>query len=101
MQLGMIGLGRMGANMVRRLLRGGHECVVFDPVPAAVESLVREKAVGAASIDDLIAKLRPPRSLWLMVPAAAVDQTIERLHPLLAAGDTVIDGGNSDRKSVV
>ncbi len=95
MQLGMIGLGRMGANMVRRLLRGGHECVVFDPVPAAVESLVREKAVGAASIEDLVAKLRPPRSLWLMVPAAAVDQTVERLHPLLAAGDTVIDGGNS------
>src|ERR1700733_6919266 len=95
MQLGMIGLGRMGANMVRRLLRGGHECVVFDPVPAAVESLVREKAVGAASIEDLIAKLRPPRSVWLMVPAAAVDQSIERLHPLLAAGDTVIDGGNS------
>jgi 6-phosphogluconate dehydrogenase len=95
MQLGMIGLGRMGANMVRRLLRGGHECVVFDPLPAAVESLVREKAVGAASIEDLIAKLRPSRSLWLMVPAAAVDQTIERLHPLLAAGDTVIDGGNS------
>jgi 6-phosphogluconate dehydrogenase len=95
MQLGMIGLGRMGANMVRRLLRGGHECVVFDPVPAAVESLVREKAVGAASIEELIAKLRPPRSLWLMVPAAAVDQTVERLHPLLAAGDTVIDGGNS------
>jgi len=95
MQLGMIGLGRMGANMVRRLLRGGHECVVFDPMPAAVESLVREKALGAASLEDLIAKLRPPRSLWLMVPAAAVDQTIERLHPLLAAGDTVIDGGNS------
>ena len=95
MQLGMIGLGRMGANMVRRLLRGGHECVVFDPVPAAVESLVREKATGAASLEDLIAKLRPPRSLWLMVPAAAVDQTIERIHPLLAAGDTVIDGGNS------
>ena len=95
MQLGMIGLGRMGANMVRRLLRGGHECVVFDPVPAAVESLVREKAMGAASLEDLIAKLRPPRSFWLMVPAAAVDQTIERIHPLLAAGDTVIDGGNS------
>ena len=95
MQLGMIGLGRMGANMVRRLLRCGHECVVFDPVPAAVESLVREKATGAASLEDLIAKLRPPRSLWLMVPAAAVDQSIERIHPLLAAGDTVIDGGNS------
>ena len=73
MQLGMIGLGRMGANMVRRLLRGGHECVVFDPVPEAVESLVRERAIGAASIKDLIAKLRPPRFLWLMVPAAAVD----------------------------
>jgi len=95
MQLGMIGLGRMGANMVRRLLRSGHECVVFDPVPAAVESLVREKATGAASLEDLIAKLRPPRSLWLMVPAAAVDQTIERIQPLLTAGDTVIDGGNS------
>ena len=76
MQLGMIGLGRMGANMVRRLLRGGHECVVFDPA-GAVESLVRERAIGAASIEDLIAKLRPPRFLWLMVPAAAVEQTIE------------------------
>jgi 6-phosphogluconate dehydrogenase len=95
MQLGMIGLGRMGANMVRRLLRDGHECVVFDPMPANVESLVREKALGAASIEDLIAKLRPPRSLWLMIPAAAVDQTIERVQGLLASGDTVIDGGNS------
>jgi 6-phosphogluconate dehydrogenase len=95
MQLGMIGLGRMGANMVRRLLQGGHECVVFDPVPAAVESLVRERAVGAVSIKDLIAKLRPPRFLWLMVPAAAVEQTIAQVGALLAAGDTVIDGGNS------
>ena len=95
MQLGMIGLGRMGGNMVRRLLQGGHECVVFDPLPAAVESLVRERAIGAASIKDLIAKLRPPRSLWLMVPAAAVDQTIEQVRASLAAGDTVIDGGNS------
>ena len=95
MQLGMIGLGRMGANMVRRLLRDGHECVVFDPMPANVESLVREKALGAASIEDLVAKLRPPRSLWLMIPAAAVDQTIERVQGLLASGDTVIDGGNS------
>jgi len=95
MQLGMIGLGRMGANMVRRLLRNGHECVVFDPVPEAVGSLVRERAVGAASIEDLIAKLRAPRFLWLMVPAAAVEQTLERIRPLLAAGDTVIDGGNS------
>jgi 6-phosphogluconate dehydrogenase len=95
MQLGMIGLGRMGANMVRRLLRGGHDCVVFDPVPAAVESLVRERAIGAASIKDFISKLRAPRFLWLMVPAAAVQQTIEQVREFLAAGDTVIDGGNS------
>jgi 6-phosphogluconate dehydrogenase len=95
MQLGMIGLGRMGGNMVRRLLRSGHECVVFDPVPAAIESLVRERAGGAASIEDLVAKLRPPRFIWLMVPAAAVDQTIERIRARLAAGDTLIDGGNS------
>jgi 6-phosphogluconate dehydrogenase len=95
MQLGMIGLGRMGANMVRRLLRGGHECVVFDPVPAAVESLVHERAVGAGSIKDLIAKLQAPRFLWLMVPAAVVEQTIEQVRELLSAGDTVIDGGNS------
>jgi 6-phosphogluconate dehydrogenase len=95
MQLGMIGLGRMGANMVRRLLRDGHECVVFDPVPQAVASLASEQAIGAASIKELIAKLRPPRFLWLMVPAAVVDQTVEQVRTLLAAGDTVIDGGNS------
>jgi 6-phosphogluconate dehydrogenase len=95
MQLGMIGLGRMGANMVRRLLRNGHECAVFDPVPAAVESLVHEKAIGAASLKELVSKLRAPRVLWLMVPAAAVDQTLEQLKPLLSPGDTVIDGGNS------
>jgi len=95
MQLGMIGLGRMGANMVRRLLRAGHECIVFDPVPEAVESLIRERAIGAASIKELIAKLRPPRFLWLMVPAAAVEQTIEQVRAFLAAGDTMIDGGNS------
>jgi len=95
MQLGMIGLGRMGANMVRRLLRSGHECVVFDPLPQAVASLVHERASGASSIEELIAKLRPPRFLWLMVPAAAVDETIERAGAALAAGDTVIDGGNS------
>jgi 6-phosphogluconate dehydrogenase len=94
-QLGMIGLGRMGANMVRRLLRGGHECVVFDAVPANVASLAREKAVGAASIADFISRLRTPRFVWLMVPAAVVDQTIEQLRPLLQAGDTLIDGGNS------
>jgi 6-phosphogluconate dehydrogenase len=95
MQLGMIGLGRMGANMVRRLLRGGHECVVFDPMPEAVESLVRERAIGASSLKDLITKLRQPRFLWLMVPAAAVDQTIEQVRACIAPGDTVIDGGNS------
>lgn len=95
MQLGMIGLGRMGANMVRRLLRGGHECVVFDPVPEAAELLVRERAIAAASIQELIAKLRAPRFVWLMVPAAAVEQSIEQVRASLASGDTVIDGGNS------
>src|SRR5580658_705353 len=95
MQLGMIGLGRMGANMVRRLVRAGHECVVFDAVPEAVESLVRERAIGAVSIEQLIVKLRPPRCVWLMVPAAAVDQTIGLIQGFLEAGDTVIDGGNS------
>jgi 6-phosphogluconate dehydrogenase len=95
MQLGMIGLGRMGANMVRRLLRNGHECVVFDPVPDAVAALVKEKAVGAASIKELIGKLRAPRFLWLMVPAAVVDETIEKVRDLLEPGDTLIDGGNS------
>jgi 6-phosphogluconate dehydrogenase len=95
MQLGMIGLGRMGANMARRLLRSGHECVVFDAVPKAVESLVAERAIGAASIEALIGKLQSPRALLLMVPAAAVDETIERVYPLLAAGDILIDGGNS------
>ena len=95
MQLGMIGLGRMGGNMVRRLLAGGHECVAFDPAPGAVQSLVRERAVGAGSIEELVAKLRPPRFIWLMVPAAAVDGTVEKLRAFLAAGDTVIDGGNS------
>ena len=86
MQLGMIGLGRMGSNMVRRLLQGGHECVVFDPVPEAVESLVHERAIEAASIKDLIAKLRPPRFLWLMVPAAAVEQTIEQVCKIPRGG---------------
>ena len=95
MQLGMIGLGRMGANMVRRLLKGGHECVVFDRSPKAVEELVREKAVGSADMPDLVRKLRAPRAVWLMVPAAVVDQTISQLLPLLEPGDTIIDGGNS------
>jgi 6-phosphogluconate dehydrogenase len=95
MQLGMIGLGRMGANMVRRLLRGGHECVVFDMSPKAVEELVQEKAVGAADLRDLVKKLKTPRAIWLMVPAAVVDKSISSLLPLLEAGDTIIDGGNS------
>src|SRR5580692_9119765 len=95
MQLGMIGLGRMGANMVRRLLRGGHDCVVFDMSPKAVEELVQEKAVGAVDLRDLVKKLETPRTVWLMVPAAVVDKTISSLVPLLGAGDTIIDGGNS------
>ncbi len=93
--MGMIGLGRMGANMVRRLLAGGHRCVVFDRSPAAVEELTREKAIGASSMSDLVKKLETPRAIWLMVPAAAVDATIEDLVPHLSAGDILIDGGNS------
>jgi 6-phosphogluconate dehydrogenase len=95
MQLGMIGLGRMGANMVRRLLAGGHQCVAFDRAPQAVEALTREKAVGAASLADLVKQLSKPRAVWLMVPAAVVDQTIADLLPLLDPGDILIDGGNS------
>ena len=95
MHLGMIGLGRMGANMVRRLLKGGHECVVFDRSAAAVAELVKEKATGAASLTELVQKLAAPRAVWLMVPAAAVDDTLADLVPLLGKGDIVIDGGNS------
>jgi 6-phosphogluconate dehydrogenase len=95
MQLGMIGLGRMGANMVYRLLAGNHQCVVFDRSPKAVEELTRAKAIGASSIADLVKKLETPRAVWLMVPAAAVDATINDLVPLLSAGDILIDGGNS------
>ncbi len=95
MQLGMIGLGRMGANMVRRLIKKGHECVVFDRSPQAVSDLVKENAVGASSLADFVKKLQTPRALWLMVPAAVVDQTIADLLPHLEAGDTLIDGGNS------
>jgi len=93
MQIAMIGLGRMGANMVRRLLKGGHECVVFDRSKQAVDGLAKEKAVGASSPADLVKKLRKPRVVWLMVPAAAVDETIADLD--LEAGDILIDGGNS------
>jgi 6-phosphogluconate dehydrogenase len=95
MQLGMIGLGRMGANMVRRLIKGGHECVVFDRSQDAVRDLVKEKAIGAASLADFVKKLNKPRAVWLMVPAAVVDETIAGLHPLLESGDILIDGGNS------
>ena len=95
MQIGMIGLGRMGANMVRRLVRAGHECVVFDTSPRAVEGLVREKAIGAASLQDLARKLDKPRAVWMMVPAAVVNPTLTALVPLLARDDVVVDGGNS------
>jgi len=95
MQLGMIGLGRMGANMVHRLLAGGHRGVVYDKSAKAVEELTRANAVGASSIADLVKKLETPRAIWLMVPAAVVDSTIEELLPHLTAGDIVIDGGNS------
>ena len=86
MQLGMIGLGRMGANMVRRVIRKGHQCVVFDRSPKAIEELAREKAVASTSLADLVAKLAAPRAVWLMVPAAVVDDTIDELVPLLGAG---------------
>ncbi|HMF79880.1 MAG TPA: decarboxylating 6-phosphogluconate dehydrogenase [Candidatus Acidoferrum sp.] len=95
MQLGMIGLGRMGANMARRLIRGGQQCVVFNRSPEPVKELVKEKAIGATSLADLVRKLDKPRAVWLMVPAAVVDQFIADLSPLLEAGDVLIDGGNS------
>jgi 6-phosphogluconate dehydrogenase len=95
MQLGMIGLGRMGANMVRRLLKNGHQCVVFDRSPKTVEELAKEKAVGASSLADFAAKLQKPRAIWLMVPAAVVDNSLADLSKLVEAGDILIDGGNS------
>ena len=95
MQLGMIGLGRMGANMVRRLIRGGHDCVVFDMSAKEVDELAKEKAIGARSLQDLVTRLQAPRVLWLMVPAAVVDRTIADLLPHLGSGDILIDGGNS------
>src|SRR5262252_5358165 len=95
MQIGMIGLGRMGANMVRRLLTGGHQCVVFDRSQKAIQELVDEKAVGSSSLGDFVKKLTKPRAVWLMVPAAVVDQTIADLLPNLERDDILIDGGNS------
>ena len=95
MQIGMIGLGRMGANMVRRLLRGGHECVVNDRNPEAVKALVDQGATGDTSLGNFIAKLKPPRAIWLMIPAALVDTMLDQLVPEVSAGDMIIDGGNS------
>ena len=95
MQLGMVGLGRMGANMTKRLLQAGHECVVYDQSPEPVTALAAEGATGAGSLAEFCAQLQPPRAIWLMVPAGVVDSSIESLLPLLAEGDTIIDGGNS------
>ena len=95
MRIAMIGLGRMGANMVRRLMRGGHECVAFDRDAEAVKGLAAEGARGVHSLADLVAALPAPRAVWIMVPAAIVDKVIAELRPLLSAGDTIIDGGNS------
>ena len=95
MQLGMIGLGRMGANMVRRLLKAGHQAVVFDMSPKVVEEVIGEKAIGSSSVADFVKKLTIPRAVWLMVPAGVVDKTIADLVPLLDPGDILIDGGNS------
>ncbi len=95
MQLGMIGLGRMGANLVRRLMRDGHRCVAYDRNPDVVKSLAAEGATGAESLADFVAKLDRPRAMWIMVPAGVVESTLEQLRPLLEADDIVIDGGNS------
>src|SRR5580704_10360334 len=95
MQLGMIGLGRMGANMVRRLQRAGHQCVAFDRNAESVKEVASDGAIAAASLNDLVAKLQRPRAVWLMVPAAVVDSTLQELAGKLDAGDIVIDGGNS------
>src|SRR5580698_2408018 len=95
MQIGMIGLGRMGANMALRLMRAGHECVVFDRSKKAIEGLVAEGAKGVAGMADLVQQLKGPRAVWLMVPAGVVDETISILAPLLNEGDILIDGGNS------
>jgi 6-phosphogluconate dehydrogenase len=95
MQLGMVGLGRMGSNMVKRLLNNGHTSVVYDRSAQAVQDLEKQKAVGASSLADMVSKLSKPRAIWLMIPAAVVDQTIAEIAPHLESGDILIDGGNS------
>lgn len=95
MQMGMIGLGRMGANMVRRLTRGGHTCVAYDAQAHAVTALSGENVQGSATLDDFVARLSLPRTVWLMVPAAAVDATLDELLSRLSPGDVIVDGGNS------
>ena len=95
MQLGMVGLGRMGANMVRRLMKNGHQCVVFDMSAKAVQELAGEGATGSSSLQDFVSKLTKPRAVWLMIPAAVVEQTIAEIAPHLEKGDILIDGGNS------
>jgi 6-phosphogluconate dehydrogenase len=101
LQLGMIGLGRMGSSMVRRLLRKGHECVVFDQVPSSVASLHSDGAIGVASLSEMVANMTPPRAIWLMIPATNVDETISELVSLLDAGDIIIDGGNSHYQDAI
>ena len=99
MQLGMVGLGRMGSNLVRRLIRDGHRCVVYDVNADVVKEVAGEGATGASSLEDLVAKLDKPRAVWLMLPAAIVDSTLDALVPLLDADDAVIDGGNPEGRS--
>src|SRR6202011_2050054 len=95
MQLGMIGLGRMGANLVLRLMNDGHQCVVYDVNPSVVRDLAKKGAIGTGSLEEFAAKLTRPRAAWIMVPGAFVDATIEQLAPLFGKGDIIIDGGNS------
>ena len=101
MQIGMIGLGRMGANMVRRLLRSGHECVVYDAIPAAADALAVEGAKPARTLEALVASLTAPRTIWLMIPAAIVAEVLAKLTPLLSADDVIVDGGNSDYRDAI